>query len=69
MYKDDDIIITDINEIMTFADSKKYYASVYRIATKTEAELYEKECEYWRKNLNEPCLECDGCHYFRQACV
>ena len=53
MYKDDDVIITDINEIMTFADSKKYCAPVYRIATKKEAEEYRKECEYWRKQSEQ----------------
>ena len=52
-YNDDDIIITDINEIMTYADSKKYHAFVYRIATKEEAEQYRKECESLKKYFEQ----------------
>ena len=52
-YKDDDVIITDINECMTYAESRKYHAPVYRIATKEEAEDYWKEVEYWRKQTEQ----------------
>lgn len=52
-YNDDDIIITDINEIMTYTESKKYCAPVYRIATNKEADEYRKENEYWRKQTEQ----------------
>ena len=52
-YNDDDVIITDINEIMTYAESKKFNAPVYRIATKNEADSYRKESEYWAKQSEQ----------------
>lgn len=53
MINNDDIIITDINEIMTYAESKKYSEPVFRIATKKEAADYRKECESLRKQQEE----------------
>ena len=52
-YNDDDIIITDIYEIMTYADSKKYQALVYRMATEKEAEQYRKKCEHLKKYFEQ----------------
>lgn len=53
MYKDDDVVITDENECMTYAQSKQFHCIVFRIATKKEALEYNKECEYWRKQGDE----------------
>ena len=52
-YNNDDIVITDINETMTYAEAKKFNAPVYRIATKKESEEYRKEVEYWRKQSDQ----------------
>lgn len=52
-YNDDDIVITDINETMTYSQSKKFNAPVYRMATKKEADEYKKECEYWTKQSEQ----------------
>jgi len=52
-YDDDDVVITDINEIMTYAESVKYCIPVYRCATKKETDEYRKECAYWRKQNYE----------------
>jgi len=48
-YNDEDIIITDINKIMSYAESVKYCALVYRVATKKESDEYRTEMEYWGK--------------------
>jgi len=53
MYNDEDIIMTNIDEIMTFSESKKYCASVQRIATEEEAIEYQKEEDYWRKQSED----------------
>lgn len=49
MYQNEDVILTEFGEIMTYKEARKYHTLVERKATRNEVNEYKKECEYWRK--------------------
>lgn len=53
MYQNDDVILTEFGEIMTYQDAQETNTLVERLATNKESIEYMKECEYWRKQEQE----------------
>jgi len=48
-YLNEDVILTEFGEIMTYKEAKNTNTLVERIATGKEADGYIKETKYWKK--------------------
>ena len=57
MYENEDVIITNENECMTFDESLRYHAVVYRKATHEEEIAFHKERAYWRWQSGQEQME------------
>jgi hypothetical protein len=49
MHENEDVILTEFGEVMTYGEAVSTHTLIERKATTEETKEYENECEYWRK--------------------
>ena len=52
-YKNTDIVITVLNEVMFYDEAFRYGNKIRRAATEHEKREFQKEVEYWKKQNQE----------------